>query len=82
MYISDSTANIYFHGLQKQCFSPAGPGHVELQVFLGCEVSPLNGVIEAVFVWIPQLIQLDVIVNERVSEHSEHEQHERLGRTV
>lgn len=49
-YISGSTVNICFKGFQKQCdFSPTSSGHIEFQVFLSCEVAPLNGVIEAVF---------------------------------
>lgn len=75
--------SIRFQSFRKQCdFSPAGSGHIELQVFLSCEVPPLNGVIETVFGWISQLVQLNVIVNECVSQQPKHEQHEWLGSAV
>lgn len=45
-------------------------------------VLPLDSVVHALLPVVTQLVELDVVLDEGVSEQAEHQQHEGLGRTV
>ncbi len=62
--------------------SPAWFGHVQCQVFFLRQVSPLYSIVDTRFVWVTKLVELDVVLYEGVRQHPEHEQHQRLCRTM